>query len=163
VIGDRGSCRLGGRDLMVAGLTPDRGKLGRVGVETEADLTAALLYERRQPIRELGQVVLAFDLALQGRAGGEARHFAARDRDPFAGAGVDALARATLGHMKFAEAGEGDLLALAQGAGDGLENSVDGVAGSFFAAQPLVAGKLVKKLSLGHVVSPPRGLKIGAP
>jgi hypothetical protein len=64
--------------------------------------------------------------------------------------------------MEFAEAGERDLLALAQGTGDGIENGVHSVAGCFFAAQPVVACKLVQKLSLGHVEIPPRGLKIGA-
>jgi hypothetical protein len=62
--------------------------------------------------------------------------------------------------MEFAEAGEADLVAGAQSAGDCVENSVDGVAGSFFAAEPVVAGKLVQKLSLGHVENPPRGLKM---
>jgi len=45
-------------------------------------------------------------LAFRAEAGGEARHFAARDRDPLAGAGVHALAWATLGDVEFAEAGE---------------------------------------------------------
>jgi hypothetical protein len=31
------------------------GQFGRVGVETEADLAAALIYERRQPIGKGGQ------------------------------------------------------------------------------------------------------------
>jgi hypothetical protein len=36
---------------------PLPGQLRRVGVETEADLAAALLYERRQPIRKGAQEV----------------------------------------------------------------------------------------------------------
>jgi hypothetical protein len=47
----RGPGRLGGR---AAGVRLDlrRGELCRVRIEAEADLAAALLYERRQPIRE---------------------------------------------------------------------------------------------------------------
>jgi len=163
VVGDRGGCQLGGRSLGIALGRPLPGQLGRIGVEAEADLTAALLNERRKSIGEAGQgASAAFDLGLQSRAGGEPGHLAARDRDPFAGAGVDALARATLGDVEFAESGEGDLLTFAQSAGDGLQYSVDGVAGGFFAAKPVIASKLVQKLSLGHVLNPPRGLKIGA-
>jgi hypothetical protein len=161
VLGDRSGSRLSG-GLGIAWRLPLAGQLGRVGVEAETDLTAALFDERRESIGEAGQgASAAFDLALQSRTGGEPGHLAARDRDPFAGAGVDALARAALGDVKFAEAGEGDLLAAAQGVGDGLEHSVDSIAGSFFAAKSLVAGKLVKKLSLGHVLDPPRGFEDG--
>ena len=49
------------RDGLLNGLGPDRDRpqAGRVGVEAEDDLAAALLYERRQPIREAsGQVPL---------------------------------------------------------------------------------------------------------
>jgi len=160
VVGDRGGCQLSGGRLGIAWLRPRPGQLGRVGVEAETDLTAALLDERRKSIGETGQgASAAFDLALQSRTGGEPGHFAARDRDPFAGAGVDALARAALSDVEFAETGEGNLLAFAQSADDGLENSVDGVTGSFFAAEPLVASKLVQKLSLGHVLDPPRGFE----
>jgi hypothetical protein len=144
VLGDRGGCQLSGWRLRIARRLPLPGQLGRVGVEAETDLTAALLNERRKSIGETGQgASAAFDLGLQSGAGGEPGHLAARDRDPFAGAGVDALARAALGDVEFAEAGESDLLAAAKGAGDGLENSIDSVTGSFFAAEPLVAGKLV--------------------
>jgi hypothetical protein len=162
VLSDRGGCQLGGRRLRIALVRPLPGQFGRVGVEPEADLTAALIDERRQSIGEAGQgASAAFDLALQSRTGGEPGHLAARDRDPFAGAGVDALARAALGDVEFAEAGEGDLLTFAQSAGNGLEHSIDGVAGGFFAAKPLVASKLVQKLSLGHVLDPPRGFEDG--
>jgi hypothetical protein len=46
------------------GPAPAPGELGRIGVETQADLAAALLDERRQPVRELvgtasGQVGLS--------------------------------------------------------------------------------------------------------
>ena len=87
------------------------GRLG-IGVEPEANLTAALFDERRQPVSELRGHVglsacdLALDFGLQRRTGGEARDLAARDRDPLAGAGVHALARAALGDVEFAEAGE---------------------------------------------------------
>src|ERR1700761_3736243 len=107
-----------------------------------------------------GSANSALDFGLQGGAGGEARHFAARDRDPLAGAGVHTLARATLGDMEFAEAGEADLVAGRQRAGDRVQDGVDGVACRFFAAQTIVACKLVQKLSLGHVEIPPRGLKM---
>src|ERR1700759_3104382 len=102
----------------------------------------------------------AFDFGLQGGAGGEARHFATRDRDPLAGAGVHALTRSTLGDVEFAEAGEADLVARRQCAGDRVEDGVDGVACRFFAPQTVVACQLVQKLSLGHVEIPPRGLKM---
>jgi hypothetical protein len=43
--------------LVPGGLDPDpRQQLRRVGVEPEANLTAALLDERRQPVGELGQL-----------------------------------------------------------------------------------------------------------
>jgi hypothetical protein len=135
---------------------------GRVGIEPEADLAAALFDERRQPISKNAQrESAALDFGLQGRAGGEARNLAARDGDPFAGPRVDALARAALGDVEFAETGERNLLALAQSAGDRIENSVNGVAGGFFAAETIVACKLVQKLSLGHVEIPPRGFEDG--
>jgi hypothetical protein len=54
VVGDRGGCQLGRRRLGIAGSLPGQG--GRVGVEAEADLTAALFDERREPIREVGQL-----------------------------------------------------------------------------------------------------------
>jgi hypothetical protein len=163
VRGDRGGRPLSGRRFGIAWLRPRLGRFGRVGVEPEADLTAALLDERRESIGKAGQgASAAFDLGLQGRTGGEPGHLAARDRDPFAGAGVDALAGAALGDVEFAETGEGDLLAAAESVGDGLENGFHSIARSFFAAEPLVAGKLIQKLSFGHVLSPPRGLKIGA-
>jgi hypothetical protein len=50
VIGDRAGRQLCGRRLRIARLRPLPGQLGRVGVEAETDLAAALLYERRQPI-----------------------------------------------------------------------------------------------------------------
>jgi hypothetical protein len=55
VVGDRGGSQLCGRRFGVAGPVP--AQLGRVGVETEADLTAALFDERRKSIREIGQLV----------------------------------------------------------------------------------------------------------
>jgi hypothetical protein len=55
VLGDRDGGQLGGRRLGIARLRPLPGQLRRVGVEAEADLTAALLDERRQPISERAQ------------------------------------------------------------------------------------------------------------
>jgi hypothetical protein len=52
---DRGGGQLGRRRLGVARPVPPQ--LGRVGVEAEADLTAALFDERRKSIREIGQLV----------------------------------------------------------------------------------------------------------
>jgi hypothetical protein len=52
---DGGPGPFGGRGARIAGLRPVPGQLGRVGVETEADLAAALFDERRQPIGELLQ------------------------------------------------------------------------------------------------------------
>jgi hypothetical protein len=46
----RGGSQLGRR--AIAGSRPLNGQLGRIGVEAEADLTAALIDERRQPIGE---------------------------------------------------------------------------------------------------------------
>jgi hypothetical protein len=59
VVGDRGGCQLGGRRLVVARLRPLPGQLGRVGVEAEADLAAALFDERREPISERRQRLLS--------------------------------------------------------------------------------------------------------
>lgn len=53
--GDRGGCQLGRWRLGVTGPVP--AQLRRVGVEAEADLTAALIDERRKPIRETDQRV----------------------------------------------------------------------------------------------------------
>jgi hypothetical protein len=53
-----GGGELGGRTA-VACLRPLPGQLGRVGVEAEADLTATLRYQRRQPIGELRQSCLS--------------------------------------------------------------------------------------------------------
>ncbi|HEX5713072.1 MAG TPA: hypothetical protein VFX85_07145 [Solirubrobacterales bacterium] len=47
--------QLGGENTGAGGRLPRRGQLGRVGVEAEADLTAALLDERRKSIGERGQ------------------------------------------------------------------------------------------------------------
>jgi hypothetical protein len=47
VLGDRGGCQLSGRRLGIAGARPLPSQLGRVGVEAEADLAAALFDERR--------------------------------------------------------------------------------------------------------------------
>jgi hypothetical protein len=58
VVGDRGGRQLGGVGTGTAG-PPLPGQLRRVGVETEADLAAALLDERRQPIRERSQELLS--------------------------------------------------------------------------------------------------------
>ena len=51
---DRGGGQLGRRGIAGSGLRPHSGQLGRVGVEAEADLTAALIDERRQPIARNG-------------------------------------------------------------------------------------------------------------
>ena len=61
--------RLGGQAPPLGGIRqrrrigPDRDppQLGRVGVEAEDDLAAALLYERRKPISEMRQVVALID------------------------------------------------------------------------------------------------------
>jgi hypothetical protein len=60
VIGDRSGGQLGSRRLEVDSPLTDwrgdrAGQLGRIGVEAEADLTAALFDERRESIREIGQ------------------------------------------------------------------------------------------------------------
>jgi hypothetical protein len=55
VRGDRCGRRLGRRAILLARRRPLPGQLGRVGVEAEADLAAALSYKRRQPIGEEGQ------------------------------------------------------------------------------------------------------------
>lgn len=55
VVGDRGGCQLCRRRLGVARRRPLPGQLGRVGVEAETDLTAALLDERRQSIGKASQ------------------------------------------------------------------------------------------------------------
>jgi hypothetical protein len=55
VLGDRGGCQLSGGRLRIARRLPRPGQLGRVGVEAEADLTAALFDERRESIGEAGQ------------------------------------------------------------------------------------------------------------
>jgi hypothetical protein len=54
---DRRGGQLGGRRRGAARRCPRPVELGGVGVETEADLAAALVYERRQPIRELRQEI----------------------------------------------------------------------------------------------------------
>jgi hypothetical protein len=53
--GDGGARPLSGRGALLAGPRPVPGQLGRVGVEAEADLAAALSYQRREPIGELRQ------------------------------------------------------------------------------------------------------------
>jgi len=59
VIGDRGGGELGGRRPGFARRRPRRDQFGRVGVEAETDLTAALLDERRKSIGETGQGLLS--------------------------------------------------------------------------------------------------------
>lgn len=55
VLGDRGGSQLGGRPLGIAGALPLPGELRRIGVESEADLAAALFDERREPIGKASQ------------------------------------------------------------------------------------------------------------
>jgi hypothetical protein len=55
VLGDRDRRQLSRRRLGFAGARPLPGQLGRVGVEAEADLAAALLDERREPIGKASQ------------------------------------------------------------------------------------------------------------
>jgi hypothetical protein len=55
VLGDRDRNQLGRRRLGIARARPLPGQLGRVGVEAEADLAAALLDERRKPIGKASQ------------------------------------------------------------------------------------------------------------
>jgi hypothetical protein len=52
---DRGGRLLGGGSAWLVRLGPRAGKLRRIGVEAEADLAAALVDERREPIGELLQ------------------------------------------------------------------------------------------------------------
>jgi hypothetical protein len=59
VVGDGGGRQLRRRSPGIVRLRPRRDQLGRVGVEAEADLTAALFDERRKPIREGGQGLLS--------------------------------------------------------------------------------------------------------
>jgi hypothetical protein len=55
VLGDRDRRQLGRRRLGIGRARPLPGQLRRVGVEAEADLAAALLYERREPIGKASQ------------------------------------------------------------------------------------------------------------
>jgi hypothetical protein len=55
VLGDRRGGQLCGRRAGIAGARPLPGELGRVGVEAEADLAAALFDERREPIGKASQ------------------------------------------------------------------------------------------------------------
>jgi hypothetical protein len=55
VLGDRDGRQLSGRRLRIAGTRPLPGQLGRIGVEAEADLAAALFDERREPIGKASQ------------------------------------------------------------------------------------------------------------
>jgi hypothetical protein len=55
VIGDRDGRQLGGGGLGIARLRPLPGQLGRVGVEAETDLAAALLDEGGEPIGKASQ------------------------------------------------------------------------------------------------------------
>ena len=55
VLGDRDGRQLSGRRLGIAGARPLPGQLGRIGVEAEADLAAALFDERRKPIGKASQ------------------------------------------------------------------------------------------------------------
>src|SRR5690242_18104726 len=70
----------------------------------------------------------ALDLLLQSGARREARHLAARDEDPLAGAGVHALPRTALGHRELAEAREVHLASALENAGDGVQDRIDGLA-----------------------------------
>jgi hypothetical protein len=54
---NRGGGQLGGRRLSASRRRSLPGQLGRVGVEAEADLTATLSYQRREPIREQRQEI----------------------------------------------------------------------------------------------------------
>jgi hypothetical protein len=54
---DRGRGQLGGQRSGTGGRRPLPGQLGRIGVEAKADLAAALVYERRQPIRKSRQEI----------------------------------------------------------------------------------------------------------
>jgi len=54
---DRRGGQLGDRRLGVGRRRPLPGQPGRIGVEAEADLAAALVYERREPIRERRQEI----------------------------------------------------------------------------------------------------------
>ncbi|HEY2603628.1 MAG TPA: hypothetical protein VGI67_18870, partial [Thermoleophilaceae bacterium] len=59
VVGDRGGCQLSCRRSAIAWRLPLPGQFGRVGVEAETDLTAALLDERRESIGERDQRLLS--------------------------------------------------------------------------------------------------------
>jgi hypothetical protein len=55
-VGGDGAPRQDGGNRLAVGLDRDpRQKLRRIGVESEANLTAALFDERRQPVSKLGQ------------------------------------------------------------------------------------------------------------
>jgi len=57
-VGDhRGGGQLAGQRSGAGGRRPRLGQLGRVGVEAKADLTAARVYERRQPIGKQRQEI----------------------------------------------------------------------------------------------------------
>ena len=116
-----------GRARRAARLEP-----GRIGVEAEADLAAALADERGEPVGEgRARAASALDARLQPGAGGELRHPAAGDRDPLAGARVDALARTALGDAELAEAGEVDLPAPRERVGDPVEDASTASAAAF--------------------------------
>jgi hypothetical protein len=55
VLGDSDRRQLGRRRFGIACARPLSGQLRRIGVEAEADLAAALLDERRQPIGKASQ------------------------------------------------------------------------------------------------------------
>jgi len=55
VLGDRAGRQLGRRRLGIARRRPRGGQVSRVGIEAEADLAAALLDERREPIGKASQ------------------------------------------------------------------------------------------------------------
>ena len=148
----RRPCASAGSPAAAAASSADGPELGRVGVEPEHDLAAALLYERREPVGEaVARVTRAWrrDSALDGvlsaEPAREPRHLAGRDLDPLAGLRVHALTRAAIGDGELAEAGEADLSAAAEGLLDDRQDRVDGLAGLLLAEAGLV-GDLVDEL-----------------
>ena len=135
-------------------------ELRRVGVEAEADLAAALLDERRQPIRERRSgsaqpLTLDFSAEPAEKRGtlppGIVIRSPVRGLTPWRGP-----RSATWNLPKPVKLTSPPPLSASVIV---VEHGVDRVAGRLLAADPLVACQLVQKLSLCHVEAPPRGVE----
>src|SRR3954470_605974 len=102
--------------------------------------------------RASGSCLGAGDSALEGGAGLEARHGAGGDLDLRTGLRVAAGARGALARLEGAEARDRHLLALGDGAGDGVEHGLQCTLG-VGSAEPSGLGHGVLELSLVHVTS----------